>query len=77
MACNPVRRTRSTCGPRFELILIDRTSLSRDSNTHESQLYAQLAHSVVNFLGLNSPQELADFGLDGVSDLVDLISRVC
>ncbi|KIM40724.1 hypothetical protein M413DRAFT_446114 [Hebeloma cylindrosporum] len=52
-----------------------RTSLSRDSNTHESQLYAQLAHSIVNFLGLNSPQELAEFGLNGVSDLVDLISR--
>jgi hypothetical protein len=60
-----------------EQILIDRTSLSQDPNTHESQLYAQLAHSIVNFLGLSSPQDLAEFGLNGISDLVDLISRVC
>ena len=59
-----------------EQIPIDRTSLSQDPNTHESQLYAQLAHSIVKFLGLNSPQELAEFGLNVVSDLVDLISRV-
>jgi hypothetical protein len=77
MPCNLVCPSRSTCRSRSEQILIDRTSLSRDPNTHESQLYAQLAHSIVNFLGLNSPQELAEFGLNGVSDLVDLISRVC
>ena len=76
-ACNLVRPLRSTCMSRSEQILIDRKSLSRDPNTHESQLYAQLAHSIVNFLGLNSPQELAEFGLNGISDLVDLISRVC
>jgi hypothetical protein len=77
MACNLVCSLRSTLRSRSEKILIDRTSLSQDPNTHESQLYAQLAHSIVNFLGLKSPQELAEFGLNGVSDLVDLISRVC
>jgi len=76
MACNLVCGPRSVSASHSEQILIDRTSLSKDPNTHESQLYAQLAHSIVNFLGLDSPQDLAEFGLNGVSDLVDLISRV-
>jgi len=54
----------------------DRTSLSKDLTSHDSQIYTQLAHAIVRFLGLNSPQELADFGMDSAGDLVDLVSRV-
>lgn len=50
----------------------DRTSLPTiafESHTH-------LAHSVVRYLGVSSPAELAPFGLSSAGDLVDLISRV-
>ncbi|KAK7683554.1 hypothetical protein QCA50_013389 [Cerrena zonata] len=39
----------------------------------ESHTY--LAHSVVRYLGISSPTELAPFGLSSAGDLVDLISR--
>ncbi|CAL1709203.1 unnamed protein product [Somion occarium] len=39
-----------------------------ESHTH-------LAHSVVRYLGISSPAELAPFGLASAGDLVDLISR--
>ncbi|KAF8960017.1 hypothetical protein BDZ97DRAFT_1355582 [Flammula alnicola] len=53
-----------------------RTSLNKDPNSQESQMYAQLAHALVHFLGLNSPQELAEYGMQSAADLVDLISRL-
>ena len=51
---------------------LDRTSLQPavfESHTH-------LAHSVVRYLGVTSPQELEPYGLMSAGDLVDLISRV-
>ena len=55
---------------------LDRTSLTNDPNVHNSQVHMRLAHAIVRFLGLTSPQELAEYGMFGASDLVDLISRV-
>ncbi|CAA7268850.1 unnamed protein product [Cyclocybe aegerita] len=52
-----------------------RTSLSKDPNSRDSQVYTQLAHAIVRFIGLNSPQELAEYGVDSAADLVDLVSR--
>ena len=52
--------------------LADRSSLQPsafESHTH-------LAHSVVRYLGVASPQELEPYGLKSAGDLVDLISRV-
>ncbi|KAI0693920.1 SET domain-containing protein [Cerioporus squamosus] len=49
----------------------NRTSLQPsavESHTH-------LAHSVVRYLGVSSPQELEPYGLRSAGDLVDLISR--
>ena len=54
----------------------DRTSLSKDPNSQNSQMYAQLAHALVNFLGIASPQDMAAYALKSAADLVDLISRV-
>ena len=56
--------------------LLDRTSLSKDPNAHDSQVHTHLAHAIVRFLGLTSPQELAEYGMFGAADLVDLVSRV-
>ncbi|KAF9475469.1 SET domain-containing protein [Pholiota conissans] len=53
-----------------------RTSLSKDPNAQDSQMYAQLAHALVNFLGLTSPQDMAEYGMQNAADLVDLISRL-
>ncbi len=50
----------------------DRVSLpasSIDAHTH-------LAHSIVRYLGVSSPAELAPFGINSSGDLVDMISRV-
>lgn len=52
-----------------------RTSLSKDPNARDSQLHTFLAHSLVRYLGLSSLEELAAFGMQNTSDLVDLISR--
>ena len=52
--------------------ILDRTTLQPsafESHTH-------LAHSVVRYLGVASPQELEPYGLTSAGDLVDLISRV-
>jgi len=56
---------------------LDRTSLNKDPGSRYSQVYAQLAHAVVRFLALNSPQEMEGYGMDSAADLLDLISRVC
>lgn len=39
-------------------------------------MYAQLAQGIVHFMGLTSPQDLAEYGINNAGDLVDLISRV-
>jgi len=63
--------------PRPELTsLVDRTSIGKEPYSRDSEVYTQLAHAVVHFLGLNSPQAMAEYGLDTAADLVDLISRV-
>lgn len=55
---------------------VDRASLSKDPNSHDSQVYTQLAHAIVRFMGLNSPQDMAEYGLNNAAELVDLVSRV-
>jgi hypothetical protein len=40
------------------------------------ELHTHLAHALVRYLGLSSPEEMAGYGLTSVADLVDLISRV-
>ena len=40
-------------------------------------MHTHLAHAIVRFLGLTSPQELAEYGMFSAADLVDLVSRVC
>ncbi|KIK95837.1 hypothetical protein PAXRUDRAFT_826610 [Paxillus rubicundulus Ve08.2h10] len=39
------------------------------------EAHTHLAHSVVRYLGLEAPSELAEFGVRSAGDLVDLISR--
>ncbi|KAF9458385.1 hypothetical protein BDZ94DRAFT_1226398 [Collybia nuda] len=46
---------------------------SLQSSSYE--LHTHLSHALVRYLGLTSPQELADFGLNSAGDLVDVISR--
>ena len=57
-------------------LLLDRTSFTKDPNSHDSQIHTHLAHATVRFLGLTSPQELAEYGMFSAADLVDLVSRV-
>ncbi|KDR78759.1 hypothetical protein GALMADRAFT_64592 [Galerina marginata CBS 339.88] len=52
-----------------------RTSINKDPNSRDSQTYTQLAHAIVRFLGLNSPQELSEYGMHNAAELVDLVSR--
>ncbi|KAJ3512854.1 hypothetical protein NLJ89_g3280 [Agrocybe chaxingu] len=59
----------------YESPFFDRTSLNKDPNSRESQVYTQLAHAIVRFIGLNSPQELAEYGIDSAAALVDVVSR--
>jgi SET and MYND domain-containing protein len=51
-------------------------ALNKDPGSQNSQVYAQLAHALVQFLDLNSPQGMAEYGLDSAADLLDLVSRV-
>ena len=55
---------------------LDRTSLTKGPDAHDSQVHTHLAHAIVRFLGLTSPQELAEYGMFSAADLVDLVSRV-
>ncbi|KAH9941306.1 SET domain-containing protein [Epithele typhae] len=53
------------------LLRKDRASLQPS----EFETHTHLAHSVVRYLGVSSPQELEPYGLTSAGDLVDLISR--
>ena len=53
-------------------LLLDRTSTP--AKIAESQVH--LAHALVRYLSVTSPEELAHFGLQSAGDLVDLISKV-
>jgi hypothetical protein len=71
----------TTCSPVSSLLTVtqtvanftsDRTSMqpsSFETNTH-------LAQALVQYMGISSPADLAQFGLMSAADLVDLISRV-
>ena len=63
-------------GSNHQTLFIDRTSLTKDPNAHDSQVHTHLAHAIVRFLELTSPQELAEYGVFSAADLVDLVSRV-
>ncbi|KAF4613860.1 hypothetical protein D9613_008115 [Agrocybe pediades] len=52
-----------------------RASISKDPNSHDSQVYTQLSHAVVRFLGLQSPQDMVEFGMQSAAELIDLVSR--
>ncbi len=51
---------------------LDRTSFQ--PSVYE--LHTHLAHALVRYLDLSSPEEMEGYGLKSVADLVDLISRV-
>ena len=51
---------------------LDRSSLPPSA----TETHTHLAHSLIRYLGLNSPAELAEYGLTSAGDLVDMISRV-
>ncbi|KAF5327714.1 hypothetical protein D9619_004677 [Psilocybe cf. subviscida] len=59
----------------IDLLESHRASLSKDPSSQEAQMYAQLAQAIVHFMGLTSPQDLAEYGMDSAGDLVNLISR--
>ncbi|TFK41651.1 hypothetical protein BDQ12DRAFT_733136 [Crucibulum laeve] len=52
-----------------------RISLSKAVDDQHSQLHTHLAHALVRYLGLTSPEGLAEYGLHSAADLVDLVSR--
>lgn len=52
--------------------LLDRTSLPPSA----TEMHTHLAHSLVRYLGLSSPAEMAEYGISSARDLVDIISRV-
>jgi hypothetical protein len=53
-------------------VFADRTTLPPGS----AESHAHMAHSLVRYLGLESPSDLAPFGINSPGDLVDLLSRV-
>lgn len=57
--------------------MTDRTSLQKLPGTEGSQLHTHLAHAIVRYIGLSSPQDLAEYGIHSAAELVDLISSVC
>lgn len=48
-----------------------------DAMTHEAETTTHLAHGLIQYMGLKSPQDLEPFGIRSAGDLVDLVSRVC
>lgn len=50
----------------------DRSSLPSSA----TEIHTHLAHSLVRYLGIASPAELAQYGLTSAGDLVDIVSRV-
>ncbi|KAF8632794.1 hypothetical protein AX15_001693 [Amanita polypyramis BW_CC] len=48
-----------------------RTSLQPSSY----ELHTHLAHALVRYLNISSPEDMAEYGLSSIADLVDLISR--
>ncbi|KAJ2934356.1 hypothetical protein H1R20_g2714, partial [Candolleomyces eurysporus] len=53
----------------------DRTSLPKDPDPFNTEVHTHLAHGVVGYLGLTSPQQLEPYGIHSAADLVDLVSR--
>lgn len=68
-------RVRGYIGFRIPLTLgfiPDRSSLPPSG----TETHTHLAHSLVRYLGVSSPAELAQYGLTSAGDLVDFVSRV-
>ena len=42
-----------------------------------TEFHAHLALAIVQYLGLSSPTDLAEFDINSAAELVDVISRVC
>ncbi|KAL7284146.1 hypothetical protein ACG7TL_001427 [Trametes sanguinea] len=61
----------STWVKEIQMMQSNRSSLQPSS----FESHAHLAHSVVRYLGANSPGDLEPYGLNSAGDLVDLISR--
>ncbi|TEB31963.1 SET domain-containing protein, partial [Coprinellus micaceus] len=51
------------------------SSLPKDADPFNSEVHTHLAHGVVGYLGLTSPDQLEPYGIRSAGDLVDLISR--
>lgn len=56
--------------------VLDRTSLPKDPDPFNTEVHTHLAHGVVGYLGLTSPEQLEPYGIHSAVDLVDLVSRV-
>lgn len=72
MQCNLVRSCFADNGCLTHYLTADRSSLPQSA----TETHTHLAHSIVRYLSLSSPAELAEFGLKSAADLVDFISRV-
>ncbi|TFK25868.1 SET domain-containing protein [Coprinopsis marcescibilis] len=59
----------------IESLQSHRTDISKDPTSSDSELYARLAHSLIHYLGVTSPQELGTYGINSAADLLDLVSR--
>ncbi len=53
-------------------LILDR----RDLPVSSAELHTRLAHALVQYLGLTSPQDLSEFNIHSAGDLLDLTSRV-
>ncbi|KAF8671556.1 hypothetical protein AX14_005678 [Amanita brunnescens Koide BX004] len=65
------KRKSDTQGVIIDAMQSHRTSLQ--PSVYE--LHTHLAHALVRYLDLSSPEEMAGYGLTSIADLVDLISR--
>ncbi|KAF6756373.1 hypothetical protein DFP72DRAFT_1044946 [Ephemerocybe angulata] len=65
----------NTWSKEFDNMQSHRSSLSKDAGSFNSEVHTQLAHGVVGYLGLTSPEQLEPYGIHSAADLVDLVSR--
>ncbi|KAF5336582.1 hypothetical protein D9611_006638 [Ephemerocybe angulata] len=64
-----------TWSKEFDNMQSHRSSLSKDAGSFNSEVHTHLAHGVVGYLGLTSPEQLEPYGIHSAADLVDLVSR--
>ncbi|KAH6904885.1 hypothetical protein BKA70DRAFT_1294081 [Coprinopsis sp. MPI-PUGE-AT-0042] len=67
--------TDSTFSKEFGAMQSHRTTKPSDPSTQEAEATTHLAHGLIQYMGLKSPQDLEPFGIRSAGDLVDLVSR--